>query len=69
VFSLPRGTLSLFKATGPGNGSGQTNSATVSFAVANSELVVTLSNAALYDPNDDQDILTAIFFKVAATRN
>ena len=52
-----------------GNDSGETNSASAEFGLSISgsttNLVVTLSNLATYQPNDLPDILTAVFFTLA----
>ncbi len=54
---------------GPGNDVGETNSASVVFNLSVSgmttNLIVTLTNTALYKPNDPPDILTAVFFSLA----
>lgn len=51
------------------NSAGETNTATATFDLSISgtttNLVVTLSNTAVYTPNDDPDILTAVFFTLA----
>jgi len=53
----------------PGNDTGQTNSASVTFDLSVSgtttNLLVTLTNLATYEPNDPPDILTAVFFSLA----
>jgi hypothetical protein len=51
-------------ATGPGDNTGKTLSASATFTVSNLDLVVDLSNDATFDPNDDEDILTGIFFSI-----
>jgi hypothetical protein len=52
-----------------GNDSGETNKATAVFDLSISgtttNLIVTLSNTATYNPNDGPDILTAVFFTLA----
>jgi hypothetical protein len=57
-----------FSGTAAGNGAGQTNSATVTFALSISgtttDLIVTLTNLGTYKPNDPPDILTGVFFTI-----
>ncbi len=59
--------------TAAGNDPGETNSAMVTFALAQSgtvtNLVITLVNTATYKPNDPVDILTGVFFSVAGDPN
>jgi len=59
----------VFVGSAPGNDLGELNSASVSFDLTISgmttNLVVTLSNTATYDPNDPSDILTAVFFSLS----
>src|SRR6267154_781168 len=51
-----------YTGTGPGNDAGETNSASVTFSLSvqgtTTNLLVTLTNTALYQPNDPPDILT-----------
>ena len=58
-----------FSASAVGNDANETNSASVEFGLSISgtttNLLITLSNTALYDPNDSPDILTAVFFTLA----
>src|SRR6266404_5012228 len=57
-----------FNGTAAGNGAGQTNKATVTFALTISgtttNLLVTLTNLGTYKPNDPPDILTGVFFTI-----
>src|SRR6266851_6673091 len=57
-----------FNGTAAGNGAGQTNAATVTFALSISgtttDLIVTLTNLGTYKPNDPPDILTGVFFTI-----
>ena len=58
-----------FGASGLGNDTGETNSATATFNLfvsgTTTDLVITLTNTAKYDPNDAPDILTGVFFTLA----
>lgn len=53
-----------YTATGQGDATNKTLSASASFAVFDQKLIITLSNTATYDANDANDILTAIFFSI-----
>jgi hypothetical protein len=54
-----------FTATAPGDNTNKTLNASVTFAIKNLELVITLSNTATYDADDRADVLTGIFFTLA----
>jgi hypothetical protein len=58
-----------FSGSDVGNDSGETNKASATFDLSvlgtTTNLVVTLANTAVYTPNDDPDILTAVFFTLA----
>jgi len=62
----PANAAVTFSGHAAGNDAGETNSATVTFALTVSgtttDLVVTLTNTANYKPNDGPDMLTAVFF-------
>jgi hypothetical protein len=68
VLATPAGAAITFSASGPGNDSGETNAASVTFDLSISgpvtNLIVTLSNDATYTPNDVPDILGAVFFSI-----
>ncbi len=51
-----------FTATGHGDDTNETLSASATFVVTNLQLVITLSNTSAFDPDDSADILTGIFF-------
>jgi len=53
-----------YTATGPGDATNKTLSATATFTVSDLQLVITLSNTATYDADDSGDILTGIFFRL-----
>ena len=57
-----------FVGSAPGNNSGETNSASVSFNLFVSgtitNLEIDLRNTAAYKPNDPADIFTALYFKI-----
>lgn len=68
--TTPAKAAVTFSGSAPGNNlPGETNSATVVFDLSVSgtttDLVVTLSNTAGYNPNDSPDILTAVMFTIA----
>jgi hypothetical protein len=68
--TAPAKAAVTYSGIAPGNDlPGETNSATVVFALSISgtttNLVVTLSNTATYKPNDSPDILTAVYFQLA----
>jgi len=54
-----------FTATGHGDDTNETLSASATFAISDLKLVITLSNTATFDPDDCADILTGIFFALA----
>lgn len=58
-----------YSASGPGNDTGETNSATAVFNLSVSgtttNLVITLTNTAQYKPDDSPDMLTGVFFTLA----
>lgn len=62
--AAPAKAALMFSATAPGNDAGETNSATVTFALSGSDLIVTLTNTATYKPNDPPDILTSVGFSI-----
>jgi hypothetical protein len=66
--ATPARSAVMYTGSGPGNDAGETNSASVVFNLSVSgtttDLVVTLTNTALYKPNDPSDILTAVFFSL-----
>lgn len=66
--ATPARSAVTFTGTALGNDKGQTNSASVVFNLSVSgtttNLIVTLTNTALYKPNDPPDILTAVFFSL-----
>ena len=51
-----------FTATGQGDNTNKILSASVTFAVSDLKLVITLANTATFDPDDSADILTGVFF-------
>ena len=66
--ATPAQSAVTYTGTAPGNDAGETNSASVVFNLSVSgpttNLIVTLTNTALYKPNDPPDILTAVFFSL-----
>jgi hypothetical protein len=62
--STGTGNSVTFTAKGPGSAPGKTLDTSVTFAVSNLNLIVTLSNNGAFDPSVPADILTAIFFKI-----
>ena len=54
-----------YTATGPGDATNKTLSASATFTVSGLKLIITLSNTATYDADDSGDILTGIFFRLA----
>ena len=54
-----------FTATGPGDDTNKTLSASATFVVSDLKLVITLSNTSSNDPDDSAEILTGIFFTLA----
>jgi hypothetical protein len=66
--ATPARSAVTYTGTAPGNDAGETNSASVIFnlsvAGTTTNLIVTLTNTALYKPNDPPDILTAVFFSL-----
>ena len=63
-----RGQSVTFSGSALGNDSGETNKATAVFKISISgtttDLVITLTNTAQYEPNDPPDILTAVAFSL-----
>jgi hypothetical protein len=69
-FSMtPANATITFSGSAAGNDLGETNSAIAAFALSVSggatDLVITLTDTALYKPNDAPDILTSVFFTLA----
>ena len=54
-----------FTATGHGDDTNETLSASATFVITNLQLVITLSNNGTFDPDDTADILTGIYFTLA----
>jgi hypothetical protein len=69
VLAPPAEAAITFSVSAPGNDSGETNAASVTFDLSISgpitNLIVTLSNDATYIPNDLPDILSGVFFTIA----
>jgi hypothetical protein len=68
LVTTPARSAVTYTGSGPANDAGETNSASVIFHLSVSgtttNLIVTLTNTALYKPNDPPDILTAVFFSL-----
>ena len=63
--TAPAHAAILYTGSGAGNNAGQTLAASATFDIMGSDLIVTLTNTAAFDPNDPPDILTALFFSIA----
>ncbi len=62
--STDTGSSVTYTGTKAGSTPGVTLHASVTFAVSNLDLIITLANTGSYDPSVSADILTSIFFKI-----